>query len=80
MKPSGLAHKLDVDAEFHRYAEQIMCTFSVGIKKLQVIKKPIQAFFGDDNKDEMETLMQKLAESSSGILKSLLLYKKKILS
>lgn len=68
MKPSGLAHKLDVDAEFHRYAEQIMCTFSVGIKKLQVIKKPIQAFFGDDNKDEMETLMQKLAVSSSGIL------------
>jgi AAA15 family ATPase/GTPase len=68
MKPSGLAHKLDVDSEFLHYAEQIMCTFNVGIKKLQIIKKPIQAFFGDDNKDEMETLIQKLAESPSGSL------------
>ena len=67
VRSGGLAHKLDIDEEFHRYAEQIMCTFSVGIKKLLTVKKPIEEFFGDDNKADMERILQKVAEDPDGI-------------
>lgn len=68
MKPGGLAHRLDTDTEFHRYAEQIMCTFSVGIQKLITVTKPIKEFFGDDNKAEMEEVLNKVAENPDSIL------------
>ena len=67
-KSGGLAHRLDIDKEFHRYAEQIMCTFSVGIKKLHTVTKPIGEFFGDDNKAVMEKLLQRVAENPDAIL------------
>lgn len=63
MKSGGLAHRLDIDKEFHQYAEEIMCTFSIGIKKLLTVKKPIEEFFGDDNKADMEKLLNKVAEN-----------------
>lgn len=67
VRSGGLAHKLDIDKDFHRYAEQIMCTFSVGIKKLVTVKKPIEEFFGDDNKADMERILQKVAEDPDGL-------------
>ena len=67
MKSSGLAQRLDIDKEFHQYAEEIMSTFSVGIKKLQVVKRPIEKFFGDDNKADMERILQKVAEDPDAI-------------
>jgi hypothetical protein len=68
MRSGGLAHRLDIDEEFHRYAEDIMCTFSVGIKKLQTVKKPIEDFFGDDNKADMEELLNRVAENPDAML------------
>jgi AAA15 family ATPase/GTPase len=68
VRSGGLAHRLDIDKEFHQYAEQVLCSFSVGIKKLLTVKKPIAEFFGDDNKTDMEALLNKVAESPGAIL------------
>ena len=68
IRSSALAHRLDIDEEFHRYAEDIMCTFSVGIKKLRTVTKPIQEFFGDDNKTDMEKLLNRVAENPAAML------------
>ena len=68
VRSGGLAHRLDIDQEFHRYAEQVLCSFSVGIKKLLTLKKPIEKFFGDDNKQDMEVLLNKISESPGSIL------------
>lgn len=70
-RPSGLAHRLDIDKEFHCYAEQVLCSFSVGIKKLLTAKKPIAEFFGDDNKTDMEALLNKVAESPGSMFRLL---------
>lgn len=68
VRSGGLAHRLDIDKEFHRYAEQVLCSFSVGIKKLLTVKKPIAEFFGDDNKTDMEVLLNRVAESPGAVL------------
>jgi len=68
VRSGGLAQRLDTDAEFHRYAEQIVCSFSVGIKKLQTVTKSIEEFFGDDNKADMETLLNRLSKSPGMVL------------
>ena len=68
IRSGGLAHRLDIDKEFHRYAEQVLCSFSVGIKKLLTVKKPITEFFGDDNKSDMEELLNKVTESPGSVL------------
>lgn len=68
VKSNGLAHRLDIDKEFHRYAEEIMCSYSVGIQKLHTEKKPIEEFFGDDNKQDMEQLLQRLSDNPDAIL------------
>ena len=68
VRSGGLAHRLDIDKEFHRYAEQVLCSFSVGIKKLLTVKKPIAEFFGDDNKTDMDVLLNKVAESPGSVL------------
>ena len=67
-RSSALAHRLDIDEEFHRYAEDILCTFSVGIKKLRTVTKPIQEFFGDDNKADMEKLLNRVVENPAAML------------
>ncbi len=68
MRSGGLAHRLDIDEAFHRYAEDIVCTFSVGIKKLHTVKKPIEEFFGDDNKADMEKLLNRIVEDPDVVL------------
>ncbi len=68
VRSGGLAHRLDIDTEFHRYAEQVLCSFSVGIKKLLTVKKPIAEFFGEDNKAEMDRLINQVSESPHSML------------
>jgi len=68
VKSGGLAHRLDVDAEFHQYAEQVLCSFSVGIKNLLTVKKPIAEFFGEDNKTDMDRLINQVSESPHSML------------
>ncbi|HMS67037.1 MAG TPA: AAA family ATPase [Saprospiraceae bacterium] len=62
-KPSALAHKIDVDIEFKKYAEDLMCSFNIGIKSLETEKKNIQEFFGEDNDNELDKLIKTVEDS-----------------
>ncbi|HMQ46646.1 MAG TPA: ATP-binding protein [Saprospiraceae bacterium] len=55
-KPPVLAHHLDQDAQFKKYAEELMRSFSTGIVHLETEKKEIREFFGEDDKEEAERL------------------------
>ncbi len=38
-KPRALAHKIDIDNEFKKYAKDLMCSFNIGITSLGSEKK-----------------------------------------
>ena len=67
-KPRALAHRIDVDSEFKKYAEDLMCSFNIGISSLTSEKKDIREFFGEDNENELETLIKELEDSSKHMI------------
>jgi len=62
-KPSALAHKIDTDIEFKKYAKDLMCSFNIGITSLGTEKKNIRDFFGEDNETELEKLIKTVEDS-----------------
>jgi hypothetical protein len=62
-KPSALAHKIDTDVSFKKYAEDLMRTFNIGIKSLGTEKKNIQDFFGKDNENELDRIIKEVEDS-----------------
>ncbi|WP_370398583.1 ATP/GTP-binding protein [Tenacibaculum dicentrarchi] len=62
-KPRALAHKIDTDIEFKKYAEDLMCSFNIGIKSLGADKKNIKEFFGEDNENELDELIKEVEDS-----------------
>lgn len=67
-KPRALAHRIDKDSEFKKYAEDLMCSFNIGISTLTSEKKEIREFFGEDNENELETLVKRLEDSPKQML------------
>ncbi len=67
-KPRGLAQRIDNDKDFKLYAEEVMCTFNIGITSLNTEKKGIKEFFGQDNENELDDLIKKLEESPKKII------------
>lgn len=59
-KPRALAHRIDKEATFKRYAEDLMRSFNIGIESLTTEKHDIQTFFGEDNAHELERLVQQV--------------------
>ena len=62
-KPRALAHKIDTNIEFKKYAEDLMCSFNIGIKSLGTEKKNIKDFFGEDNENELDKLIKEVEDS-----------------
>jgi AAA15 family ATPase/GTPase len=62
-KPRALAHRVDIDMDFKSYAEDMMCSFNLGIKSLSAEKVPIEEFFGKDNENELNELTKKVEDS-----------------
>ncbi len=62
-RPMALAHRIDVDSEFKHYAEDMMCSFNLGIASLTTEKSPIEEFFGKDNENELNELIKRVEES-----------------
>ena len=56
----ALADVLDTNDLFNEFVQQTLESFGLGIKKLVTIKKPVEEFFGEDNKTDMEALLTKL--------------------
>jgi len=67
-KPRALAHRIDKDPEFKQYAEDLMCSFNLGISSLTAEKKEIKEFFGEDNENELDALIKKLEDSPKQML------------
>ncbi len=67
-KPRALAHKVDTDLEFRNYAEDLMCSFHIGIKSLKSEKKGIKEFFGEDNENELDRLIKRLEDTPNQML------------
>lgn len=62
-KPRALAHKIDTDTEFKKYAKGLMCSFNIGITELKSDKKEFKDFFGEENLSEFEDLLKDLEDS-----------------
>ncbi|MCP9750876.1 ATP/GTP-binding protein [Ferruginibacter sp. HRS2-29] len=59
-RPSGLTIHLEEDAEFYKFASDVMQAFSTGIKSINVDTIPIEDFFGEDDKQQAERITAEL--------------------
>lgn len=63
-KVGALAHRIDTDQEFKRYAEDTMCSFHIGITSLSTTKQKLKDFFGREiSEDELDQLIKKVEDS-----------------
>lgn len=67
-KATALAHRVDKDLAFKKYAEDLMCSFNIGITSLSAEKKGLKEFFGEDNENELEILIKELENSPKHML------------
>ncbi|KAA6326675.1 hypothetical protein EZS27_024251 [termite gut metagenome] len=67
-KPRALTQRIDIDPEFHKYAEDTLRAFHVGINNLKVEKKTIKEFFGENNEKELNELIYKVESSPNKII------------
>lgn len=58
-KPRALAHRVDVDSVFKSYAEEIMCSFHVGINQVRTEKKSMQDYFGTEVPENISDITKK---------------------
>lgn len=62
-KPSALAHRIDMDEQFKKYAEDIMCSLRIGITSISTEKQNLEEFFGKDNQEFIEKISQDIKKS-----------------
>jgi AAA15 family ATPase/GTPase len=67
-KPRAMAHKIDIDKEFKKYAKDLMCSFNIGISDLTSDKKELKDFFGEDNEKELQDLTKKVENSPNKMI------------
>jgi len=67
-KPLGLAQRIDSQSEFRNYAQNILCSFNVGIKSVLVKKTPIEDFFGEESKEERAKIQTDLMQSENQLI------------
>lgn len=67
-KPSALAHRIDTDKKLKEYAEELMCSFNIGVTSLSSEKKSIEEFFGEDNSEEIDKWTKRVEESSKKMI------------
>jgi len=67
-KPLALAHKIEVDKSFKKYAEDIMCSFNIGIASLETSKVSLEEFFGEDDEEYVSKIMGRVDDSPSSMI------------
>ncbi len=67
-KPRALAHKIDIDKEFKKYAKDLMCSFNIGITDLTSDKKDLKEFFGEDNIKELDRFTKEVEDSPNKMI------------
>lgn len=56
----GLAHRIDVNPNLKQYAEETLCSLSIGIKKLSSKKDSLSAIFGEELNSEIKEIIDKI--------------------
>jgi uncharacterized protein len=67
----NIAHELDANKDFKKFANDLMCSFNTGISNLKIDIKEIKEFLGDDNQKELERITAELnsnPEKTFGIM------------
>jgi len=67
-RPSALAHRIDTDSNLKKYAEELMCSFNIGVTSLNSEKKSIEEFFGEDNSEEVDKWTKRVEESPKNMI------------
>ncbi|NOQ36416.1 MAG: AAA family ATPase [Methylococcaceae bacterium] len=67
-KPSALSHKIDIEQEFKKYAEDTMKSFNIGIESIKCQKKTLKEFFGEDDLEQINNIKEKLGKSAENLL------------
>jgi AAA15 family ATPase/GTPase len=67
-KAAALAHLLDVDENLQNYAQDIMCSFSIGITGLSSKKDRLEDLIRKDSEIEFDKLIKKLEESPNQMI------------
>jgi AAA15 family ATPase/GTPase len=62
-RPSALAHRIDTDEKLKDYAEELMCSFNIGVTSLSSERKSIEEFFGEDNSEEIDKWSKRVEDS-----------------
>lgn len=62
-KPGALAHRIEKDKKFKKYAEDIMCSFNIGITSLNSEATNINDFFGEDNQNLIKEISKNVEAS-----------------
>ncbi len=62
-RPSALAHIIEIDKKFKRFAEDIMCSFRMGITSLTSERKEIKDIFGEDDEGVLDQLIKEVENS-----------------
>jgi hypothetical protein len=65
-KLTALAHKIDIDKAFRKYAEDIMLSFNTGIQAIKSESKKLKEFFGEDT--ELDEQLKDLENSPQKII------------
>lgn len=62
-KPRGLPYTLDTNPNFRNYANEMMCSFNLGIKSIYTENMDILDFFGKDDAEQIESIKRDLDRS-----------------
>jgi len=62
-RPSALAHRIDTNKKLKKYAEELMCSFNIGVTALNSEKRSIKDFFGEDNIEDVDKWTKRVEDS-----------------
>lgn len=66
--PNALAHRMDKDPNFKKYAKDLICSYNTGVSDLTSEKKEIREFFGKGAEKEIEEYVKVLSENPNKII------------
>ncbi len=67
-KPIALTHLIDVDDDFHKYAEDILCAFNVGVCSMKAEKIPLKEYHNIQNSTDLASIVEKIKSNPKGLL------------
>jgi len=67
-KPSALAHTIDSSQNFKMYTEDLMKSFHIGIDKIEVEKKTLEEFFGENDLTKLNKIIEELDASKNKMI------------